>query len=426
MRKTITLLLFILCLSNLAVVAQTSEKWLPLREKEYLKYHGMEELDMDTKLDYDAKGRVVLRYGKTYGCEDSIRYSYNEWDQNIYEADYRGMDGVPLFLYTYDNREYDPILHDLCVLRIGYQYVDQEWSIYKAEKIKIDRDANNQILRIGDYTPGDETTPDIPISYVKNFTYKDGKVDSYTYETYNMDPVTEEAYLKLEEKWTNIVWESYEGQVLDPNQCYHGANRIKSAHVYEDYAGYEYDLNVVYGGEHPDNYVATMEIASANLRKIHSLTFTDNNGSFVEEFRTFRIEDGTPVLTFIERATENYDDHGNLVQKERALTADTRNPETVSVREGNMYRYTYNSTYNDWTSCDQFKFRQSYEPGSDGEYEQYGYVERLDWVPLSTLGIHNVKAEKGRTYGLYDLQGRPVSSKANGVVLNKGQKQIIR
>lgn len=423
------LTLFTFLLAPLSSLAQSADKWLPQREKEYLVRKSGSLLDMDTRYEYDSKGHVILRYAKTEGCEDSIRYCYDEWGQNIYEADYRGYQSDSLIFYTYDNRAYDPIIHDLCVLRKGYQNVDQEWTVYKAEKIIITRDDNNNILRIGDYTPGEDGQPDIPISYVKNFTYEGNRPLTYTRETYNMDPVTEEAYLKLEEKWTDMKWESCSGQVLDPNECFHGTNRLKSATVYDDYSGYTYALNVTYGGAHPDDYVATMDIPGANLRKVHSLTFTDANGSFIEEFRTYRTAEGkADQLSSIERVTEEYDTHGNKVLFERALTSDPEHPETVSVRQGNKYEYTYNATYDDWTICVEYIFNQSYDPGVDGEYEAYARIERSEWGLLGTIGIQppHTTAASLPSRPCYDLTGRPATARSRGIIITPAGKKVLR
>lgn len=412
---------------SLTVSAQENlvKRWQHHNEIEYLVRHSHSTISTMCSLGYDDHARVAYRYISNLDCLDSLVYRYNSDDQVIYTADWRGNTPDDLFLYTYEEREYDGYIPSLCTWRVGWQNVDQEWTVYAAEKLRIDRDEYDQPIRVADYIPGDENIPDLPNTYVKTFTCHEGVVDSYTKEMYGMDPVTEEAFLRTDQKWTDMVWERYVGQVIDPNDCYSGGNRIKSAKVYDDYYGYEYDLSVEYGGDHPNNYVATMEIPSVSQRKVHTLTMIDENGSFVEEFSTYRKEeDGSYTLTFVENVTEMYDSHGNLELRERALTADREEPSITTVRQGTRYTYVYDDTYNDWTSRSQYEFYQSYEDGKDGTYEECVRVDRSNWREYMVDGVGCVvRQPQSADNRAYDLQGRrPVQR--HGILVTQGMKVL--
>lgn len=409
-----------------AAYAQSAKKWLPLHEEEFFVRGTHEEVSNDSYFQYDAYGRVAVRQDFNLDAVDSLVYDYDEQGRCIRERDFRGNSQTNgLFLYTDTHKEYDPIIPSLCIQTVGWQQVDQEWTLYAAQKIAITRDAEGQITRIGDYTPGFDSIPDIPISYVKTFTYKDGRLDSYVKELYMMNPVTEETYLQVSERWTDIKWQDYEGQVTDMSECFVGANRVKSARVFEDYYGYEYDLTVVYGEGDPANFVATQNIASASLRKTHTLTMLDANGSAVEEFSTYTLAGGEPALVTRQSVTVKYDEHHNLILTEEALTADREHPEVLSVRKGNKYEYDYSPEYGDWTTRRDFLFNQSYVDGEEGYYEQTARVDRSEWVELDVSGISALTIAPAQRSICYDLQGR-ATTPTRGIYLQAGRKLLAR
>lgn len=447
------LLLSALVLAPLSVAAQDATVWRHTLEVETWDRGYFGTVDLTTRLGYYDDGQLHHRVEINTGVADSLVYRYNDDRQMVYKADYRGPDVNQLTFYTYDEWEYDPLIADLPIWHVGHQYVDQEWSIYIAEKLGITRDERSRILRIADYTPGDEAlgVPDLPVSYVKTFVYPEAEqgqgeaLTAYRREAYGMDPVTEEAFLRLEEEWTDIEWEDYAGQVTDPNLCYSGPNRIKAAHVYDDYYGYAYDLSVSYDGP---AYIATMDIPSVGQRKLHTLRFTDDYGSFEEEFRTFRIEsDGTPVLAFVERVTEEYDDHGNRTLQERALSKSTATPDVLSVRQGKRWTYTYDPLYNDWTARSEQQFYQNYDDdGPDGYYEAVASIRRSDWVAFDLSdpdGIRQIAIEDGAEHSSssaehnltsaesnltpaaarFTLSGRPAASQ-RGISIERGRKTL--
>lgn len=416
-----------LSLCALTAAAQHNGTWRHTLEIESLGNGIIGTLDLTTYLGYDDKARVAYRVEENFGVADSLVYRYDDRDCIEYKADYRGPSRHELYFYTYDEWEYDPYINDLSVWHMGHQNVDQEWGVYVAEKLAIDRDADGQITRIADYTPGDPDAgmPDLPISYVKTFTNTDRRLSAYRRESYMVDPVTEEAYLRLDEEWTGIVWEDYAGQITDPNVCLQGDNRLRSAHVYDEYYGYDYDLSVSYDGA---DYVATMDIPSARQRKVHTLTFTDQNGSFCEAFSTYRIDpDGTETLAFVEQVTERYDDHHNLTLQERALSKSTDHPEQLSVRQGKQWTYVYDATYDDWTKRTELQFYQNYDDdGPDGTYEAVSSISRLDWVLLNVAdAVASAPTEQpAPSLRSYNLQGQRLAAPARGLNIERGRKVL--
>lgn len=394
--KTATLLAAIaLATAAPAAHAQTT-KWVPTVETETWDHGFLGQQDLVTRLDYDKRGNLILRYEKGLVL-DSIVSRYDDLNRLEYRADYRGDDPDNLYFYTFDEWEYDDLIPDLAVWHLGHQQVDDEWNIYSADKLIILRDEDDQIVRVGDYYPSDtDDMPDIPKSYVKTFANVDGRLSGYKKESYMIDPVSEEAYLRLDEEWSDIVWDRYAGQVLDPNDCFKGKNRIKSARVYDEYYGYTYDLSVTYGGAHPDDFEATIDIPSIGQRKLHTLTFTDDNGSFDETFRTYRLdESGAMVLSFVERVRETYDERGNITLQERALTADVNNPENITTRQGKRWVYTYDDVYGDWTRRSEQLFSQSYVDGEEGTYENVSSLIRSEWKQITLVdGIHSIRLDE--------------------------------
>lgn len=421
--------LLLLSVTAFAACAVHAQKYLPLQETEYFVRGKYSEVALKTRYQYDENGRITVRQNFNEGVVDSITYEYDHLGRVVASQDYRGAQSGSLILYTDDTYEYDEVLRDTCVLHIGLNSVDGEWLRYVATKTRIDRDEQGRITRIADYTPADESTPDIPNSYVKTLTYEGDRLAGFLHQNYMYDPVTEEAYLQKYQEWTNIQWEACDNQVMDINKCFSGKNRIKSAHVYDDYYGYEYDLTVDY---QPDgSYVATTLVSGGMLVKTNTVTMLDAYGSASEVVRTYRVENGERLLTMVESATDRYDAHGNHTMHEVAITADRDNPETLSRRMGRKWEYHYDATYGDWTSCDHFLFSQSYEDGIDGEYEQVAKIERSEWKSLDEIlaGVASPAqpTSKGAGCMARDLQGRALAGtpSAKGIILKQGQK-ILR
>lgn len=421
--------LLLLPITAFAACAVHAQKYLPLQETEYFVRGKYSEVALKTRYQYDENGRIIVRQNFNEGVVDSITYEYDHLGRVVASQDYRGAQSGSLILYTDDSYEYDEVLRDTCVLHIGLNSVDGEWLRYVATKTRIDRDEQGRITRIADYTPADESTPDIPNSYVKTLTYEGDRLAGFLHQNYMYDPVTEEAYLQKYQEWTNIQWEACDNQVMDINKCFSGKNRIKSAHVYDDYYGYEYDLTVDY---QPDgSYVATTLVSGGMLVKTNTVTMLDAYGSASEVVRTYRVENGERLLTMVESATDRYDAHGNHTMHEVAITADRDNPETLSRRMGRKWEYHYDATYGDWTSCDHFLFSQSYEDGIDGEYEQVAKIERSEWKALDEILAGVVSPAQPTSIGAdcmaRDLQGRALAGtpSAKGIILKQGQK-ILR
>lgn len=388
-----------------------------------------------TRLGYDTDGRVAYRVEDNMGyVVDSLVYRYDERGNIDYKADYRGTTADDLYFYTFDEWEYDPIIPGLAIWHMGHQHIDEEWSVYAAMKLAISRDDEDQILRVGDYTPGDPDAgiPDVPLTYVKTFTNTDHRLTAYKKESYMFDPVTEEAYLRLDEEWTGIEWAEYAGQALDLNTCFSGSNRIARAHVYDEYYGYAYDLSVTYTpaltpGAY--DYEAVQDIPSVKQRKLHTLRFTDANGSFEETFSTYRLSDsGDYELSFVERVTEAYDDHHNLTLQERALTDRMDDPAHLSVRQGKKWTYVYDATYDDWTTRHEFLFSQSYEDGVDGTYEAVASILRKDWVDLSAPAPDalrpSVTDAVAPSPAAWSIAGQRLPAEGSGLRIENGRKVV--
>lgn len=414
-----------------AASAQTA-RWRHTTEVETFDRGLLGQQSVVTRLGYDKEGRVAYRVEDNLGyVVDSLVYRYDELGNVNYRADYRGTTADALTFYTYDEWAYDPVIPGLAVWHMGHQYVDEEWSVYAADKLIVTRDADGHITRVGDYTPGDPDAgiPDVPLTYVKTFTNAGGRLTAYKKESYMFDPVTEEAYLRLDEDWTAIEWADYAGQVLDLNACFSGPNRIARAHVYDEYYGYAYDLSVTYTpaltpGAY--DYEAVQDAADAGLRKLHTLRFTDANGSFEETFSTYRLADsGDYTLSFVERVTETYDDHRNLTLQERALTDRMDDPAHLSVRQGKKWTYAYDATYDDWTTRHEFLFSQSYEDGVDGTYEAVASILRKDWVDLSAPApdaLRSVSVAGASASAVWSIAGQRLPAEGRGLRIERGRK----
>lgn len=424
MKKVIFMFCAMLCAVTATAQSGAEKVWRHHHEKEYMLHSGGSEFIDEISLDYNNRGLVRMRYIENLGAVDSIVYEYNDIDSLVLCKDYRGGAGMELMLYTQDEYTYDPIIRSLRTLSIGHQQVDNEWTVYKADKIVLTRDEAGQIVKIADYTPGEEGMPDIPKTYVKTLTYKDGKLDSYTVENYGYDIVTEEAYLEVSEKWTDITWDRYEGDVLDMGNCFMGPNRVKSARIYNKYYGTESDLTVTYGGANPDDFEAVEDVVGVPQRKVHSLCMTDEYGSAVEEFRTYNTAEGVQLAT-VQRVTVEFDEHRNQVKHEVAITKDRDNPELVSVRDGEMMEYTYDPAYGDaWVTRTAYKFYQDYDGVRDGHYEARALVERSEWKQVELSGVHRVTVDAAASAPVYDLQGRPARIYTRGMYIQNGRKVL--
>ncbi len=402
-----------------ATAADAGALWCAKTQKAY-GWNGMEWELMETyNNEYTSQGNIAVQ--TITDEEGGVSRTTNTWnDNNMLASRYSEFaeDAEAEFTpYTRLSREYDTRVTNFITLNNEEVWTGDEWSASNKYKQTLTRDdAGNVTLMeravffLGDFDP----TERIAITYGADGKASTIEVSSLTYDYDNNDYAWETG-----DKFTNIVWEETDGQIVSADNLFEGSNRIKTADILIDdmegtveaeyHADGRYSLTMkVYDEEEGDDIVSTF-----------NYTPLDEYGSC----RIFTITDyifmGDSYYTESYTETYNYDAYGLILLEEVQYTDGTY-AEVIDRTEGVV---EYDETYGyplTWTISE-------FDYDENEMYETFR-AEFSDYINVA--GVENVSVDNiAPVY--YNLQGVRIDNPAAGNIYirrvgNNVDKVLIR
>lgn len=386
--------------------AAQSAELKPSKQEVYYSENGEWILDMTIGLTYDTSGRIQS-YTEDVVGEPGIKrtdYTYDNYGNCIKEISYVSTDGGKNWTAQEKReREFtDPILHNLMTSNEGYGAQGNDWWMQFGNKFDVIRNGDGNITNynVKVYFQGDYDT-----TIKTTLNYPEGKKepDSWTVSSLRQDFSWSDG-MKLD----NITWESCNGQIAitDYSKLFLGDNKIKSAKMYDE-GEFFADLTVDYPKGDDFIAVASYSENGETGREIHSITQTDDYGSYIEEIIAEYTYDDDPEA--VEREGEihevKYDEHGNEIS-ETAIFVEGDLRETEGI-------ITFEHKYGD-----NGELLETVTSQMDYDTKEMVDVEKIissDFVEI-TLGTDNVISSKSTSC---TIDGETLTVAANGEVTVK-------
>lgn len=426
-----TLLLSGLALTTLAITASADDStasnvsyFRPQTVSfQYYMPHTSSWGDMNVeKYTYNADGTVATMEE----TGQKTAYTYNPDGKVVKVEVFNVYDGASKPVTTTEY-EYDPIVKDFVISETEYFYQGQTKPLYiTGNGSEITRDADGNITKVRAYnvSNGNKTYDDeqMAISYGN-----DGKASTVTIEkvkTKNGQTVTE-----VEEQWTDIVWETTDGQILsmdfdDPDSdMYFSANRVASATVTsEDWPG-EAAFTATYDG---DSYHSLLTVGS---EKILEITF-DCIEKFAprEEFdecwsydaTVYEVEydetNGQYVIenTVNKKESNRADAFGfNTLNEQTTVTSSTSGSTTETEAEKTVV------TFDDQSGL-PVQAAKWEKDDSDKDFKPVSLYFFSDYINVNPAGISSIQPDDSDSpVEFFDLSGVRVADPADGIFIRR-------
>lgn len=296
-------------------------------------------------------------------------------------------------VYAYDNVVTD---YRIEVTKYIWNGKTKKWEQNYSHKKIITRNSNNYVTRISIMLYNSEEYEEIEKTEI---TYTDGELPADTWAFYQLD-FNENEELTMQEKirYDKIKWETSDGQILDASDGFVlGKNKIKYAQV--KYEGEPYGtLTTTFNSENNRDFKCIIASADGLEEEEHSLTQTDDNGSYKEEFiiRIDMDEDGTLDAEEImeqQYMAVTYDDHKNITEEAIYMMEENE----ILQEGGNKYLYTYGE-HN--LPTEMIIQEWNYD---NGDYENMIKIESYDFYDVVT-SISTLATDKNIRYAFSDHQ----------------------
>lgn len=423
--------------TRLAALARTRS----LDEHEYKPQHQIEyALNDDTQEweksaeytnTYNAEGLLSVQLVDDGSTITRTEYTYDE-DQNITLMQSSvSEDGGSNFTPS-EKREqtYDDYVPFLVIEKNRYEWDNNAWQTTgDAYKRTIKRDADKNVTSVVisvPYNGGYDDTKRITNTFDPNTK----KADTFKYEEldYNDD------YTALEwgvtQHLKNMSWHDTNGQLVSEySDWINYGNELEEASVYFDDNGEEY-LGGHIAVEYDDNggYNETIDYSVLYPgMDVTSLTYTDDNGSYVYETEYYEADEDAEGVTEDDlqehsQSIAQYDDHGNLVLETNSML--NEDGTELEITDGTKYDYTYDNT----TDAEKEVVVSMFDYDSK---EYLPFMKIVTDAYTDITGIHQAtnKAETATTQ-IYNLQGiRTNSTASRGVyIIRQGNtvKKVIK
>lgn len=357
--------------------------------------------------EYDTKGNVVVEK-----CEDAegdfvkTTYEYNENGKVIRKESVVSNDGVNYSNNKRTEFEYDPILTNIITKRTEWLWMNEDWRLVGNNyKRIINRDEDGNIVNVviavlfGDiYDP----TQRLEITYGP-----DGTADTITEMilTYDGKNYAWEQGMRV----SDITWDRTDGQIIDAENLFMGANRIKSA-FWEDADDMEAQAMATYAEDSDDYSVDMVGVMEDDMdfSATVNFTFLENNGFIAESTMLMSYRGMSMEQTGLEE--ERYDAWGLLLLS-RDETYFDGEPEEISRTEGDV-------EYNDEGLPVCFTIKEGYSEGEDIEMEPVFRCEYSDYIDVTT-SVGEMGAESDAQVKYFNLQGMQINNPAPGSIVIK-------
>ncbi len=235
-------------------------------------------------------------------------------------------------------------------------------------------------------------------------------------EDLDYDYLKQEYYWKPGPCYRQIVWESFDGQVVNLDNLFDGANRIASAVA--TIGGEEYRISATYGddGSWVAHRVQFDSDVDLDLDEVTEYTPLDANGSCHIVATMGYVEDGQMIGAEKHIYTYEYDPNGLILLEEELYD----NGETVEVVARTVGEVEYDPEHG-YPTCWTLQVfdEESGEmvPAFRAEYEDYFSLDQSQIQALEAS-----EAEGAARF--YDFRGIPVLTPRKGQLLIRNNKKI--
>ena len=396
---------------SLRATAEKTKIWRPTLEKNF-GWDGSEwQLEDTYTISYDGEGRITTEISENYDGEFArTTYTYNANGMMATKLSELSTDGETYVNNSRELREYDEVLPSVIILNNQWMWQNDNWALVgnNYKRVITRNEAGNvtlveiQSLFQGIYDPIRRLT----VSYGADGKATELIESSLTYDgqQYKWEDDT---------PYKNLVWESFDGQIVDIDNLFSGGCRLKSAdltdaemtmHIEAEYDEKGYTVKTT-GNDGEDDFIGSVRYEDL-----------DEFGSYRTVTSTSYLLDGQVYYEESETEVVKYNEWGNLILSQVEWSDGTwvdvyqHLVGTVEYDETNGYPLSYTVT------------EDIYDEDS-GEYvtENMFRAEYFDYVDASA-GISDIVADGADSpVEYYNLQGMRVASPAAGQIVIRRQ-----
>lgn len=424
-----SLLLSGLALSALAIPASAADSTKAQFYKpqtvsyQYYMAHSSSWGNMNVeKYTYNADGTVAT----LDETGQKTVYTYNA-DGNLIKEEVFSVYNDATKPITVTEYEYDPVVKDFVISETEYFYQGNSEPLYTTGNgTEITRDSDGNITKVRTYniSNGNKTYDDEQMTVAYG---SDGKATTVTFEklkTKNGQTVSE-----IEEQWTDIVWNTTDGQILsmdcdDPDSdMYFSANRVTSATVTSEDLPQAATFTATYDG---DSYHSLLMIGTDRVREItfnaiekfspreefdecwsytaetYEVEYDNDNGQFYIESRTSSKETNTAdafgFCLLNEVTTTDYKSTGD--------TTETESEKTEVI-------------YDDQT-CLPIQAAKYEKDDDDKDFKPVSLYFFSDYVNVNPAGVSAIQPDDSDApVEYFDLRGIRVTEPNDGIFIRR-------
>ena len=417
-----------------AKAAEAAPLWMAETQKSF-GWNGDEWELMETyDIKYDTKGqKTVQTVTDIEGFVTREQYTWNENGQLATRLSQVDEEGEGDFVDSSSlSREYDSRVTSFITFNDQKAFYNGEWVPSNNYKQKITRNEAGNVTQMeravffnGIYDP----------TYRLNITYgEDGKAVTIEESDLTYDYATGEYQWVVSSKYTDIVWEETDGQILrvgDIEDLFLGNNRIKSAKLeVEDseanlstiYIGDEFTATMSYFDEDEEaEVVSTIKYSPLDFTSADKVPSTLPHGWGVET-TTELVADGETLYIEVVREKYIYTEN-DLILLEQVEYGDGDYFEIESKIEGEV-EYDNEKGYPlSWTVSEYDYDTEEMIPAFRAEYS--------DYTDVTSSGVNNIAEEDANApVSYYNLQGQRIENPSAGIFIrvkgNKSDKVLIK
>lgn len=476
-----------------ARAAADAKVWLPSEQTSYVINEDTGDWDLDTKYSfkYNDKAQMCQQFQESTSTEGGITnkeyyrvdltYDNNgKWNK---QEVYNSLDGTEYTGYQKTERTYDAIQPNLLTYYAisSWNELSKKWELTsQANKYVYTRDADNNILKMEISQPYQGEWETI-VRSTNTIDPATKQVNSFKYEKLDYNDFSELEWV-VDQYYKNLKWKETNGQVAkeyesDPqtNWMSYG-NYLLSATICDETGADNGTLTLTYtpDGGYDENKVYTFndidddgQPYSILCKEQHTVTYTDDNGSFDIEYKLYGDFDGDEKFTDDEIASAfvevvKYDEHDNLtadlgyempepeggdegddddydsyakqsVFDVTAPATDTENIDATNMltykgyplTQGGLTIFTYDAAHNGAEAK-----QVSYEYDMASFFIPVGKIETTAYADVTTAGIHNITSASNAAPAVYTLQGIKVGTSLDkaprGTYIVKSGDKVVK
>ncbi len=412
-----------------AAASQATSLYKPKTQTESLYMDG-EWMDAGVyTFSYDAKGRQTRLDLQTDDDFTRTDYTWTDDDQLATQTESVSADGGTTFTPSSKRvQTYDAILPELTLTKDKY-----DWDADNKKWVENHDSFRRTIVR---NTDNNVTSLALAVPY-------DGQFDDIQRITNTFDPTTKQAtsfYLE-EQQWDgswlqsqylhNIVWKQTNGQLVDGYDSWQNyGNYVVSATIgdYDKTTGKSQDFGTVkVTYDDKNGYTETIDYTDVLSKAVTTKKYTDDNGSFVYEYRYYEDSNDDGVLddkdlnegTVI---TTTYDANGNIVLDAEEDYGINEDDNVYEKTGGSRYVYTYDPEHDNALLTMQYE-----EYDSDAQaFVPMSRITTTDFVDVAA-GIRGVVHESiDDASAIYTLQGVKTNATGRGVYIVKRNGKYVK